>query len=280
MAFTSYAQNLEDVMLWRALSNFGPGFYIDVGACDPITDSVTKAFYEKGWRGINIEPMKDSFERIRIARPRDINLNLAIDAKKGTQTLYSINSGIGLSTSIKAYADRYLSEGKKVEQIVVQTDTLAEICQTYVTQDIYFLKIDVEGAEESVLQGADFKKYRPWIILLESTEPNSTIPSHTNWEPILLSSGYTFVYFDGLNRFYLANEKVNLLGNFFLSPPNWFDNYERYQNISMAGELEVLKHAFDSLEAITFPDFVTDETVFARINSLLAQSCLPFRTTR
>ncbi len=55
-AFTSYAQNFEDVMLWRALRHIDQGYYIDVGAWSPELDSVTKAFYEHGWHGINVEP--------------------------------------------------------------------------------------------------------------------------------------------------------------------------------------------------------------------------------
>ena len=55
MKFVSYAQNFEDVMLWRALKHIKQGCYIDVGAQDPIHDSVSKVFYEHGWRGIHIE---------------------------------------------------------------------------------------------------------------------------------------------------------------------------------------------------------------------------------
>ncbi|MCU0506725.1 MAG: FkbM family methyltransferase, partial [Chloroflexi bacterium] len=51
--FVSHAQNLEDVMLWRALGDVGAGFYVDVGAFSPTEDSVTLAFSERGWRGIN-----------------------------------------------------------------------------------------------------------------------------------------------------------------------------------------------------------------------------------
>jgi hypothetical protein len=35
MPFISYAQNYEDVMLWRALRDVEKGFYVDVGAADP-----------------------------------------------------------------------------------------------------------------------------------------------------------------------------------------------------------------------------------------------------
>src|SRR4051794_3212736 len=77
MSFVSYAQNFEDVMLRRALSHVERGFYNDVGANDPIVDSVTLAFYERGWRGINVEPMRQYHDRLVASRPRDTNLGVA-----------------------------------------------------------------------------------------------------------------------------------------------------------------------------------------------------------
>ena len=59
MRLISYAQHTEEILLWRALSNAENGFYIDVGANDPITDSVTNLFYDNNWRGINIEPLEE-----------------------------------------------------------------------------------------------------------------------------------------------------------------------------------------------------------------------------
>src|ERR1700761_8288608 len=60
----SYAQNREDVLLWRALHDLPAGFYIDVGAEDPTKDSVTRAFYERGWGGINVEPVQEPFHKL------------------------------------------------------------------------------------------------------------------------------------------------------------------------------------------------------------------------
>ncbi|MEM1062808.1 MAG: FkbM family methyltransferase, partial [Planctomycetota bacterium] len=77
MTFVSYAQNLEDVMLDRALKNIEAGFYIDVGACDADIDSVTKAFYDRGWSGINIEAVPELAEKLTLARPRDVTLACA-----------------------------------------------------------------------------------------------------------------------------------------------------------------------------------------------------------
>lgn len=57
----SFAQNGEDIRLLRAFIEQPTGFWVDVGANHPINDSVTKLFSLRGWRGINVEPVKNFF---------------------------------------------------------------------------------------------------------------------------------------------------------------------------------------------------------------------------
>ncbi|WP_142924524.1 FkbM family methyltransferase [Klebsiella pneumoniae] len=277
MTFISYAQNLEDVMLWRVLHDFGPGFYIDVGACDPVADSVTKAFYDAGWHGINIEPMDVAFERVALAREKDINLKVALGAQQGKVTFYSVDEGNALSTSVEALATKYIKEGRKVDEINVQVETLAHICEQYAEGEIHFLKIDVEGGERCVLEGADFVNYRPWIILVESTEPNSTKPSYATWEPILLDASYSFVYFDGLNRFYVANEKMEALAEGFSCPPNWFDCYQKNDYVKLGADFEQIKKQLseiemniESLPQTFLPELSKKETLSKKIGELVS----------
>ena len=116
-------------------------------------------------------------------------------------------------------------------EISVETTTLAAICREHVTGEVHFLKIDVEGAERAVLEGADFTMCRPWIVLVEATRPNSPEPSHALWEPILIDAGYRFVWFDGLNRFYVSAEQHDVLARHFLAPPNVFDQFVRAHEV-------------------------------------------------
>jgi FkbM family methyltransferase len=226
MSFISYAQNFEDVVLWRALKHIDRGFYIDVGANDPDHESVTKAFYEQGWRGINVEPVPQWFERLEKARPRDINLQLALGAESGEITLYEIPD-TGLSTAEKKFAERHQAElGFQSRELRVKMDTLSRVCESFHLAPIHFLKVDVEGAEKAVFQGADFGKIRPWIILVEATLPLSREESYSDWEPLLLNAGYEYAYFDGLNRYYVAGEHENLKSA-FKAPPNVFDDFVR-----------------------------------------------------
>jgi FkbM family methyltransferase len=209
----SYAQVLEDVLLFRALKNVANGFYIDVGANDPERDSVTRSFYRNGWRGINIEASPVWFEKLAKNRPEDINLNLAASNAVGVAEFYDI-AGTGLSTTVKEFADRHSLKGHKNNAYTVPTEPLASICEKHVHRPIHFLKIDVEGAEKEVLEGADFTRFRPWILVIEATEPLSSTPTFQNWEPLVTEHQYQFVHFDGLNRFYVASEHAEL-GAFF-----------------------------------------------------------------
>src|SRR5262249_40189981 len=86
----SYAHIGEDLRLWRALWRVRRGTYIDVGAHDPEHLSVTKLFYDRGWSGINIEPVPSSFERIARARLRDVNLCVAASDTEGEAVLHQV----------------------------------------------------------------------------------------------------------------------------------------------------------------------------------------------
>jgi FkbM family methyltransferase len=223
MGINSYAQNFEDVLLWRALGNIPNGFYIDVGAQDPIIDSVSRAFYEHGWRGIHIEATPQYAQLLRENRPDETVLQVALSNQHGMITFYEIPE-TGISTGDKSIAQEHIKRGFTVQEIIVPCMTLSEIFDQIGSRDIHWLKIDVEGFERQVLDGWGISNIRPWIVVVESTLPLSTIESHEKWEYILLKKQYSPVYFDGLNRYYISSEHSELK-EFFNSPPNVFDGF-------------------------------------------------------
>ena len=250
MTFVSYAQNFEDVLLWRALRSVPAGFYIDVGASFPDTDSVTRAFYDRGWRGINVEPTKEAFRRLAAARPRDVNLNLAIAAEQGSATFFSVDDvHTGLSTFDQDAVARYDRLGMPARETTVPTERLDAVCRAHAPADVHFLKIDVEGAERAVLQSADFAAFRPWIVLAEATAPMSTEETHAEWEPVLLAADYRFVWFDGLNRFYLAAERFDALCRHFRTPPNVFDGFVRAADTDWTRRITAAETRADTVAA-------------------------------
>lgn len=228
MTFISYSQNFEDVLLWRALGHVPGGFYIDVGANDPELHSVTKAFYDAGWHGINIEPMPSYAQPFVEQRPRDINLNCAAGAAAGEIVLFEVPSMNGWATTDPAVAAAHRADGYEVVENRVPLRTLASICAEHVRGDIHFLKIDVEGFEGEVLKGMDLQRWRPWVLVIEATLPGSRQTNHEQWEGLVVPQGYRFAWFDGLNRYYIAQEHPELLAAFGIQP-NVFDAFIPHQ---------------------------------------------------
>ncbi len=228
MAMISYAQNYEDVMLWRALKHVKKGFYIDIGAAWPEDDSVTAHFYKNGWSGLNVEPNSELFRQLQEKRSRDLNVNCAVGNYVG-KTEISILENAGLSTLDTEIADQhYKNYGYSARNLKVELTTLNALYGDYISGDqpVHFLKVDVEGAEKQVLEGNDWTQNRPWIVLVEATQPMSQDVSYKEWESTLLDGNYIFVYFDGLNRFYIAEERHEELHSAFLTPPNFFDAFK------------------------------------------------------
>jgi len=213
--FISRAQNLEDIVLWRALHRVRNGRYIDIGACDPRFLSVSRGFYEQGWRGVHFEPLPEYAARLRADRPDEPVHEVALSDRCGEITFF-VSPIEGHSTGVAAHAS---SESATLR---VPAKTLASYGSGWAGAEVHWMKIDVEGMEADVLRGWDATLLRPWILLIEATRPNSPEPCHEAWEPMVLAAGYQFALFDGLNRFYVADEHRELL-SIFAAPANVFD---------------------------------------------------------
>jgi FkbM family methyltransferase len=218
--FISYAQNFEDVMLLRALKDVSGGFYIDVGAHHPVIDSVSKAFYDRGWRGIHVEPTAGYAALLRSHRPDEIVIQAAVSDNHEAITFFEMH---GLSTGDADIAEMHRVRGIEAGRIVVPCLTLDDIIAQAEDRDIHWLKIDVEGMEQHVIRGWKTSRL-PWIVVVESTIPNSPKENWEQWEPMLVEKGYEFVFFDGLNRYYVAPRHV-AIKNSFRASPNVFDNF-------------------------------------------------------
>ncbi len=237
MTMISYAQNAEDVVLRRLFPAEHRGFYIDIGANNPLEDTVTRYFYEQGWRGINIEP-GEIFHELTVHRPRDVNLNLGLSNSIGDKTFYDFTDYPGSSTYNAFEAEVHRRDhGFRCVERSMRVTTLKDVCQQHVACPIDFISIDVEGHEREVLEGGDWRRYRPLAIVLEATRPNTSIPTHDQWEDILWNADYRFALFDGLNRYYVRGEDSHLIGR-LAAPASCIDDYIPYRHFKQVSELQ------------------------------------------
>lgn len=206
----SFAQNHEDVLLARAFCDQRTGFYVDVGAGHPIELSVTKHFYEAGWRGINVEPGRGFLDLLESDRPRDVNLGIALSDREGTTTLHEVLEMPELSCVSAAQAEALRARGLTLRSREVPLRTLARVCAEHAPDTIDFLKVDVEGHEREVILGADWRRWTPRVVVVETRLEGVDGPMHPRWEPLLRDAGYDFASEDGVNRFYVVRGEREL----------------------------------------------------------------------
>ena len=166
---TQYSRWGEDLFLIDYFKNVPVGRYIDVGAFHPFRGSNTYFLYKKGWNGINVDLNKTSIDLFKIARPKDINLNLVISDVDGKVKVYQ-NKELGKMNTINPYhASIFL---KNFQSRETYSCKLNDILDKYGQKNKQFelLDIDVEGTDYLVLKNLDFSKYKFKLILVEAHE--------------------------------------------------------------------------------------------------------------
>lgn len=247
-----YTRNFEDVILQRVFADIAKGYYLDVGASRPVNDNNTFALYQKGWRGVAIEPQPDYKQDWQQTRPEDVFLNIAAGSQPGQLTLQLYDHARQLSSgSPETLAHHWQCGGVKPSRnIDVPVLTLDAVIANYLLdKPLHLLSIDVEGMEHEVLKGLDLRTHRPWVVVLEATLPGTQISAHQAWEPDLLASDYLLVHFDGCNRFYLAHEQRHLLELFAL-PPNVWDGFVMAEQMVLQEQVKQLQAQLVNLQSI------------------------------
>ena len=217
----SYTQNLEDYHLSLAFAGQAAGTYIDIGAGHPVADNVSFWFYERGWRGIVVEPQPELAALYPRLRPRDTVVRALVGRDGGEADFFLVDRLHGFSTTIERHAQKASAFGAGYRKLRLPVVTLASLCETHGLRDIDFLKIDVEGAEADVLHGGDWQRFRPKVIVAEAVAPGSGEPAWAEWEPLLTANGYRFRLFDTLNRFYVAEEHPEIMARLPSERADW-----------------------------------------------------------
>jgi chromosome segregation ATPase len=121
-----------------------------------------------------------------------------------------------------------------------------------------------------VLQGIDFNEFRPRVLVIEATEPNSTEAAYHRWEARVLNSGYLFAFFDGLNRYYVDQKYKDLISDIAI-PANILDNYKTNVQIEIEKELESYMNQFNNSITYTNSLLTENEKTTQYVNSLVQE---------
>ena len=226
----NYAADGEDAILWELVGDQSAGFFIDVGA-QPAEGAVSRSFYAAGWTGVNIEPQAHLLNKFYAAQPKSRNLCCALSDQEGEPlVLYGPRPGDNRPNAVDwtTLSERIAGITGLVPVGLVPVTTLAAVCERWVKdRPIDWLKIDTETWEAKVIAGADWTRWRPRFLCIESFTPHTPaeinagayrtyvdtpdgegitwLPperSYETWEPFFLSQGYELVAEHLINRFY------------------------------------------------------------------------------
>lgn len=223
MARVSFAQNFEDIVLWRALRDVRWGRYLDVGAQDPVVDSVSQSFYREGWRGISAEPNPAYAQALRDDRPDEEVVEAAVGSASEPITFFVVPN-TGLSTSDAALAETYRQQDHAVHSVTVPVVPLSDLLARFAGAELHWLKIDVEGMERDVLESWGEAVVRPWIVVIESIDPVTQEDNAALWRELVEARHYHEVLFDGVSRYFVADEHAEL-DRFLGAPANSLDEF-------------------------------------------------------
>ena len=178
------------------------GFYMDIGAYHPFRQSNTAYFWLMGWNGVNVDASPRSIRIFKKIRKTDRNVWSAIvdaqtAAREKTISLY-FNPNVDFDLSATCAPDEVARRKDwQTEKVEVPCDSLANIVNKYAPSnnaDFHFMNIDIEGFDESALQGMNGWKSKPQVLcvgVLHAVTIRDVLDTATNSS--LEGNGYQMV---------------------------------------------------------------------------------------
>jgi FkbM family methyltransferase len=175
----SYSQFGEDIIVYDLFKDLSIQniSYLDIGANNPQYISNTYLFYEKGFRGVLIEPNSALCEKLKTVRPLDtvLNIGIGIDENIKEADFYLFpDEADGLSTFSLEEARHWEEVGMggtkfKIERVVkMPLLNVNHVIANNFTECPDFISIDVEGWDLKILKTFDFEKYSPAVFCVET----------------------------------------------------------------------------------------------------------------
>jgi len=211
LARFSFSQFGEDLVIEELLNQMGisHGFYVDVGAFDPVIGSNTLLLFKRGWSGVNIDVDERRIERFRRVRPRDWNLACGVSKVAGRKQ-FARYAYASMTRLIVGIDHRSVLGDPPLESFEADTRPLQAILEDspFRGRPIDFLNIDCEGNELEVLESLDFTAYRPRLLAAEAIDR----PAQEKIKEFANRHGYAMTHRLGFTWILISQTEVARLG--------------------------------------------------------------------
>lgn len=184
----------EDSILEYLLSPTIIGRYLDIGCFHPALFSNTKKLHERGWSGVNVDPNPFMIDQFNLARPKDVNINMAVGKEKGQIEYFKFNDWGSSNTASPEFA-KIIAQNNNLSVPVsmpVELTTLEHLmAENFPSSPPDFLNIDVEELDLDVLKSSDWGRHRPTIIAIEDINFSIDMPQNSEIYKFLKNCDYT-----------------------------------------------------------------------------------------
>jgi FkbM family methyltransferase len=147
------------------------GFFVEAGASDGLSFSNTYYLERwRGWRGVLVEPVPDSYRVCVRNRPRSLVVNCALVASGRDDSTIRMRQDVrvpGHSNVEGIFAEMGSPEPNEGRVLSVSARTLTQVLDEAQAPQLDFLSLDVEGYELCALRGLDLERYPPGRLLVE-----------------------------------------------------------------------------------------------------------------
>jgi FkbM family methyltransferase len=193
-----YSQDDEETLIRAFFQDRHNGFFLDVGAGDPIRHSTTY-YLEKhlGWRGIAVDAIAEYREPYAKERPATRFFSYFVGDKSSTTHDFFVSEDRNFSSATGADP-----RGGAYQKRRVATIALDDLLRREKVNRLDFVSIDIEGSEPMALAGLDIDRLRPELVCIEISSPESGrfIAEYFALRGCREVSAYRAV--DGINRYY------------------------------------------------------------------------------
>jgi FkbM family methyltransferase len=179
----TWSQTGEDVIIAFLLDqelHVEAPTYLDIGAHHPTRLSNTYLFYERGCRGVLVEPDPVLFTEIQRVRKKDVCLNVGVGLGEARDAELFVMSAPTLNTFVREEAERVAAMGvHRIEKVVkVPLVPPNQILAEHFQRGPDILSLDVEGLDLQILQSIDYDRFRPTVICVETLTYADDLTAH------------------------------------------------------------------------------------------------------
>jgi FkbM family methyltransferase len=193
------------------------GYFVEVGANDPVIDSKTWNLEQIGWTGLLIEPQPQLAQRLKAVRKAAVGC-FACGARFRHQTTMTLHIAGEHGGHSSLNPNHFVAGSQVISTIDVPVVTLDSALRHHNSpRPIDFLAIDTEGFDLEVLDGVELAYWQPRLILIED------IVLNLNTHRYLRSQGYRWIGRSGLNGWYVPAGMAPWMG-----PMAWMQFFRKY----------------------------------------------------